>query len=195
MRCGIYMITCVPTGKRYVGSSIRIPERWSQHKTDLRGGRHINFHMQRAWGKHGESAFTFAILEECAEADLIEREQHYIDTLRPEFNGTAAAEAPMRGRKMSAEHKAKISRALKGRVGNRKGSKMPEVAKRRIGEALRGNTHKRGKPASEETKGKMRAAQRRRRQREAATGGTPAETRAKLRECANKRWLREKKQE
>lgn len=85
-KCGIYQIVCGPTGKSYVGSSVAIYRRWSQHRRELRYDRHYTTRMQEAWNRHGEAAFHFTILQECSRDDLEILEQHYIDTLCPEFN-------------------------------------------------------------------------------------------------------------
>ena len=58
---GVYKITCVPTGKPYVGSSINIPKRINTHLSQLRNHKHPNQHLQYAFIKYGENAFTFEI--------------------------------------------------------------------------------------------------------------------------------------
>ncbi len=170
MCSGIYIITCLPNGKRYVGSSVQIPVRWSQHKTDLRGGYHGNAHFQRCWDKYGPEAFTWEVLERSSPEELVEREQHYLDTLRPELNGSPNATAPMRGQTMSEEQKAKISVTLRarysGKPGNRLGTKHSAESRAKISAGLKGNTYRRGKTMSEATKVKMRESQRLRRARE-----------------------------
>jgi group I intron endonuclease len=85
-KCGIYRIRCRVTGKRYIGSSRNIERRWTAHRTLLRGGKYGCWRLQLAWTKHGEDAFQFLILEECAPDQLFAREQFYIDKLRPELN-------------------------------------------------------------------------------------------------------------
>jgi group I intron endonuclease len=173
---GIYQITCLPTGKRYVGSSVNVSNRWSQHKTDLRAGRHPNPYLQRAWKRHGQKAFVIKVLEfvglsvKLLSPDVVLQlkaaEERWLTEAKPEFNINPRADAPMRGVKMTAAHKAKISKALKGRVSNRKGATMSVEARAKISASLFGNTFKRGKPAAESTKAKMRISQAVRRLRE-----------------------------
>ncbi len=69
---GIYEIVNLADGKAssYVGSSMNIEQRWHQHRHRLRGGRHRNEHLQRAWDKYGEDAFVFSVLEE-VETDML----------------------------------------------------------------------------------------------------------------------------
>lgn len=90
-RSGIYEIVNTINGKRYVGSAVNLGQRWRQHRCELGKGRH-NPHMQNAWNKHGEDAFRFFVLEFVDDqAALLQREQHYIDSLRPEYNCAAVA--------------------------------------------------------------------------------------------------------
>lgn len=76
--CGIYCIECKIDGKKYIGLSRDIYERWKQHKKELKCNRHINRHLQFAWNKYGEENFSFYILEECVSEILGEREIYYI---------------------------------------------------------------------------------------------------------------------
>ena len=75
---GIYCITNRINGKRYVGSSINISKRFGEHKTELRGQRHINSYLQKSYNKYGEGSFTFDVVEECGHNKLIEREEYWI---------------------------------------------------------------------------------------------------------------------
>lgn len=61
---GIYVITCLPTGKVYVGQAKNCTQRWGGHRWHLNKGTHRNYHLQRAWRLHGQSAFTFEIAAE-----------------------------------------------------------------------------------------------------------------------------------
>lgn len=85
-KTGIYGIECGVTGALYVGSSMNIYTRWSQHRLLLRKGQHHSPYLQRAWHVHGEEAFRFFVLEECALDVLEDREQYYVDTRTPAFN-------------------------------------------------------------------------------------------------------------
>jgi hypothetical protein len=85
-KCGIYMILCSATGKRYIGRSVQIYRRWSQHKTYLRSARSASHLLQYEWSKYGEETFLFSILEECTRDVTEQREQFYLDSLKPELN-------------------------------------------------------------------------------------------------------------
>ena len=85
VKSGIYKITNTVNGKFYIGSSADIAQRFCAHKSDLRRNAHNNPILQRAWNKHGPDKFTFEIIEECSSDQklLFEREQHYLDLLKP----------------------------------------------------------------------------------------------------------------
>ena len=84
---GIYQIINNMNGKKYVGSAQNLRVRQRRHINDLKSGEHRNRHIQRAWDKYGESVFSFHVLEYVGNHDfLIEREQYYMDILKPEYN-------------------------------------------------------------------------------------------------------------
>ena len=60
---GIYKIKNRITHKVYIGESLDIKRRWSQHKNDLRHGKHHSERLQRDWKKYGEKAFRFSVVE------------------------------------------------------------------------------------------------------------------------------------
>lgn len=133
---GIYIITCVPTGKIYVGSAVNLHRRWTTHKYILRKGKHINQRLQRAWRKYGEVAFTIEILELVMPWSVLDREQYWLDTLKPfdkrGFNLAHDAHAPTRGLKHTPEHRAKISAGNKGkRRSLETRARMTEAQRRR----------------------------------------------------------------
>ncbi len=116
--CGVYQIEHVGSGRKYIGSAVRIKRRLSKHKTDLRGGYHHSQKLQRAWDKYGEVAFECTVVEVVPdERHLLSREQHWInvsDALTEGFNACPVA-GNCRGRIITPEHRAKLSAALTGR--------------------------------------------------------------------------------
>ena len=76
---GIYSITNLINGKRYIGQSTNIRERWYNHKRFLNNGTHANPYLQHAWNKYSEECFIFEVIEECDEKDLDIRESYWID--------------------------------------------------------------------------------------------------------------------
>lgn len=59
---GIYTITCIVTGKVYVGQSINCTRRWAGHRRDLDSGKHRNYPLRRAWKAYGAASFEFEIV-------------------------------------------------------------------------------------------------------------------------------------
>lgn len=131
---GIYAIRNLLDGKVYVGSAGRMSARIAFHRSALTRGKHSNQKLQRAWLKHGAEAFEFVTLEPVGVDGLAEREQHWMDTLRSVAEGynirlvatnnrgliaseatRAAMSAAQTGRRHTAEAKAKIAAANKGK--------------------------------------------------------------------------------
>ena len=83
---GIYQIKNKINNKSYVGSSSRLKLRWNRHVTDLKCNVHHSLALQRAFHKYGSNNFEFIVLENCEENKLLEREQYYLDNLKPEYN-------------------------------------------------------------------------------------------------------------
>lgn len=79
---GIYTITNLVTGRKYVGSSVDLDKRRQVHFRELRKGSHHSEHLQASWAKHGEHAFVFEVVEYVEDTFwLIPREQAWIDRL------------------------------------------------------------------------------------------------------------------
>jgi group I intron endonuclease len=157
---GIYEISCSATGKLYIGSAKNIKERWKIHKQRLRAGDHHCGHLQNAWNKYGETAFTFSMLEMVADVkQLVPYEQACIDELLSTgllFNSAHVAGSTLGvrpsaetrrkmalihkgnkynlGRKASEETRRILSLSHMGRVGPWKGKKRSEEWKRQISE-------------------------------------------------------------
>lgn len=81
---GIYKIINLINGKTYIGSSKDLVKREKRHFRDLNKNKHHNIHLQRAFNKYGSISFIFEVVEECE--DLFKREQHWIDTIKPDYN-------------------------------------------------------------------------------------------------------------
>jgi group I intron endonuclease len=91
-KSGIYCIVNTNNQKKYVGSSKNIYQRLQKHRAYLRKNMHENRKLQNSWNKHGEDNFQYFILEFCFEEQLLEREQFYIDMLKPWYNITLKVE-------------------------------------------------------------------------------------------------------
>jgi group I intron endonuclease len=70
-------------------------------------------YIHRALLKYGYSLFSLTILEYCSEENLIEREQYFIDTLKPDYNICTTAGSTL-GKIHSDGAKEKISVSKKG---------------------------------------------------------------------------------
>ncbi len=94
---GVYQIRCLINSFIYVGSTITsFSQRWKEHRRLLsRKGKHSNRHLQNAWNCYGEENFVFEILEIVEEKiQVTEREQYYLDTLKPHYNICPIANTP-----------------------------------------------------------------------------------------------------
>ena len=82
MTCGIYKITNNITQESYVGQSVNIEKRFSEHKKAK-----DNYAIHRAIQKYGEDNFTYEIIEECKRENLSEREKYWINYYNTYYNG------------------------------------------------------------------------------------------------------------
>jgi group I intron endonuclease len=117
---GIYCIENTASGRKYVGQSVEVEKRFRNHKSELKGNRHRNVHLQRAWNKYGEASFRMFALCECAEADLDQREVYYMQEFASRGELYNLKDGGANGRH-SEESKRKTSLAKTGNK-NRKGS-------------------------------------------------------------------------
>ena len=169
---GIYAITNLENGHRYIGSAVNLRRRSRAHLNCLKGNRHENSRLQRAWNKYGEDSFRFEVLEYVLLLeDLIPREQHYVDTLKPAYNLCPVVNSQL-GMKRSEETLRKLSVWQKGKrkhseetrrkmSESRTGRRLTEEQCRAISERLSGGKHHNlGKHWSEEHRRKIGEAQR-----------------------------------
>jgi len=84
--CGIYTIT-TPNNSVYVGSSAKIEQRFSEHRSLLKYNKHYSIKLQRAYNKHGDG-LKFEIIHECKLSELNKKEQEYINKLNAKLNTT-----------------------------------------------------------------------------------------------------------
>lgn len=113
---GIYCIENLVNGKKYIGQSVNIYYRWSQHKSELNDNKHFNEYLQKSWNKYGPNNFNFYIVELCDINQLDEREIYYINLYKTlnRNKGYNLMSGGTFGRKYSRESCEKISRALQG---------------------------------------------------------------------------------
>lgn len=99
---GIYKLTI--NNKFYIGSAKNIGIRLSKHLLDLERNNHHSVYLQRAWNKY--QTINIEIVELCD--NLIEKEQYYLDVLKPQYNLCPIAKNCL-GVNRTDEHKNKIS--------------------------------------------------------------------------------------
>jgi len=88
-KTGIYRWTNVVSGKNYIGSSVDLSIRFRYYLNTNFLKRQIdinNSKIYRALLKYGYSSFNLEVIEYCDPIILIEREQYYLDNLKPEYN-------------------------------------------------------------------------------------------------------------
>ena len=81
---GIYVITNIKTGEKYIGQSKNIYQRINNHKSLLRNHRHIYKNgqpslLQKEWDKYGDQNFVFDILQFCKVSELNNYEKYWIN--------------------------------------------------------------------------------------------------------------------
>jgi group I intron endonuclease len=127
--CGIYMVSGLYVSQTfrlpgYIGSSNDLDRRLlTDHIPQLNRNGHDNSPLQKSWLKYGQDNFVWWLLETCPEEIQFQREQYYLDTVRPfvdEFGGFNIAHyvmGTMKGRKHTDETK-KMYRVLRAGEGN-----------------------------------------------------------------------------
>lgn len=90
----------VASGRRYVGSAVRLDVRWAQHRRALRYGTATRY-LQHAWTKHGADAFRWDVLLYCAGADLLFYEQRALDCYQGQLYNLCLVAGSQRGRPWS----------------------------------------------------------------------------------------------
>lgn len=131
---GVYLITNLTNGKKYVGSTAVLKRRLLEYlnlryiERNLKKG---NSYIFNAILKYGYLNFEFKVLETIAfnpfqpkserRLMLLEREQYYMDKFKPEYNLNLNAGSNL-GRKFSFETRKKMSLSKLGKPGNKKGA-------------------------------------------------------------------------
>ena len=88
--CGVYKIINTITGDFYIGSSKNVKKRWTTHKCPSVWKRYPNNIMYLDMQKYGIDKFEFEIIAEVEIEQLKEKEQQFIETLKPTYNSNRA---------------------------------------------------------------------------------------------------------
>jgi group I intron endonuclease len=129
-----------------VGSSVNLGRRFSQYFNVNNLTRQNYMAICRGLLKYGYSGFYLEILEYCDSSELLTREKHYMDILKPKYNISAEPSHPFLGRNHSDETKAKLSTFFKGKVYPERtgennpffGKTHPDDTRNKISEAKKG---------------------------------------------------------
>jgi len=147
LKSGIYMITTNINEKFYIGSALNLNDRFNRHSNLLKRNKHQNVHLQNIWNKYKNCQLNFYILEKCSDILLIEREQFWIDNLKPLLNINPTAYS-RKGIKLSNETKLKISLKLKGishSIERRKSQSVGQIGRKATNRKIDKWPHERGR--------------------------------------------------
>lgn len=148
----IYQIKSKETGKCYIGSTNDYRLREMRHRNSLKARKHHSKILQFHVNKYGFEDLEFEILEVVeSESNLIEREQFYMDKIKPQFNVRLIAESNL-GWHHSEESKEKISR---NNAKNALGRPVSKETREKLSIAHTGSkrTEEQNKARSERSKG------------------------------------------
>ena len=82
----VYKITNIVTNDFYIGSSKNVKKRWREHKCPSSLKKHPNNQLYQDMRKYGTDKFVFEVIAEVEESFLKEKEQYFIQTLKPTYN-------------------------------------------------------------------------------------------------------------
>jgi group I intron endonuclease len=85
-KAGIYRWTNLQNGKSYIGSSVDLGRRLTSYYYFLYINAQKSSLICRTLLKYGYSKFRIEILEYCDKENLLQREQYYLDLLKPKYN-------------------------------------------------------------------------------------------------------------
>jgi group I intron endonuclease len=136
---GIYRITNIATGDKYIGSAVNLKRRYDFHVYQLERGSHHNPRIQRAWNKYGSDYFCFEPIEILDNpASLLAKEQEYLTALdvanRKDYYNICGIAGSNLGVKRSDATKARMSQAQKGRTF--KPETIEKMRQAKLGKAL-----------------------------------------------------------
>lgn len=112
MKSGVYKISNLINDSVYIGSSVYVKSRISQHKYALRNNKNSNWKLQAFYNKHGIDSLIFDIIEHCQVLNLKQREQHYLNVFKDKFN-ISEFSVSTKGVRCSIEKRKLISESLK----------------------------------------------------------------------------------
>jgi hypothetical protein len=115
---GIYSITNLSNGWRYIGSSEDVQDRLLRHQEKLESGLHHLRRLQNDWVRHGRSAFDFEVLEQHSGEGLVLREQAWINKFADgkKLYNVALSAARNGSRKIKADWVTRVQKKVESNV-------------------------------------------------------------------------------
>lgn len=155
---GVYGISSFD-GRWYVGGSNNIRQRWAEHRSTLKHGKHHSQDLQAVFDLRGLDGVEIVVLEVVTDPSLLrEREQHHMDRLSAVASGfNIEPKAVKRGMRTTDEVRARISVAKTGKK-QRPGRRQSDEWRRKIAEGRSGDRNWRAKVTSEDVRAIRHAA-------------------------------------
>ena len=120
---GVYKITNTITGDFYIGSSKNVKQRLAAHKCKSVWKNYPNKQLYQDMQKYGVDSFAFEILAEVEPEELKEKEQYFIETLKPSYNNINAKGLDTeRIKKSRRKAQKQYQKSDKGKEAHRKAS-------------------------------------------------------------------------
>lgn len=113
-KSGIYLLTNLITNDKYVGQSTNLGKRFEKYFTLSYLKDRNSLVISRVLIKHGYANFSLSILEYCDKGLLNQREQYFLDSIKPAYNILKVADISISsGYKHTQKSKNKRSKSLK----------------------------------------------------------------------------------
>lgn len=133
IKSGIYQILNISNNSVYIGQAVNLNARKATHFCALRNKRHTNKHLQNSYNIYGENNFVFEILE------ITDIDKQILTRLEQAW--------------INKSHKANITTYnIRDVTDSNLGLKHTDETKRKIGNKSKGNTNRRGKQNTPESK-------------------------------------------
>jgi group I intron endonuclease len=116
MICVYKILSIIKPERIYIGSTVNFNYRKYSHLNKLQTNKHHSLKLQHHYNKYGKDDLVFIIIEEFTSVikeQLLNKEQYYIDSLKPYFNICPTAGSRL-GSIASKQTRKKISNQRKG---------------------------------------------------------------------------------
>ena len=127
---GIYKITNTVTKDFYIGSSKNVKLRWMNHKCPSTWKKYPNKQLYKDMKKYGVDKFELEILAEVEPEQLKEKEQQFIEKLKPTYNNIRAKGIDFERRKKYRKEYKKTDKCKETQRKYQKSDKCKEYQKK-----------------------------------------------------------------